>query len=120
MTLVLDPSKAPVENAENRYKQVSKLKRAHEAIVPLLEAATKEPRYIQELLNSLEQLAEWKEQADYHALLEIQASLCLPYFTNAKARRLCAAINGHKSVLRSKETSIGAILYCLIIVHLTF
>jgi predicted ribosome quality control (RQC) complex YloA/Tae2 family protein len=47
VTLPLDPTKTPMEQAEALYKRARKLRRAVDAVQPLLEAAEQEAEYLE-------------------------------------------------------------------------
>jgi predicted ribosome quality control (RQC) complex YloA/Tae2 family protein len=67
----LDPLQSAVQNAQNLYKQHRKLKRAKEAIAPLLEAVQAEIKYLQQVLTLASQL----ETDDLKSLQEIRQEL---------------------------------------------
>ncbi len=59
----LDPTLTPVENAQRYFKEYRRLKDAAERVPPLLEAATAELDYAEQLLNDLD-LAENRAELD--------------------------------------------------------
>lgn len=58
--------------AEALYKRARKLRRAVDAVQPLLEAAQQETLYLEEVESSLSTLARYSEPEDYRALQEVQ------------------------------------------------
>lgn len=58
--------------AEALYKRARKLRRAVDAVQPLLEAAQQETSYLEEVESSLSTLARYSEPEDYRALQEVQ------------------------------------------------
>lgn len=69
----LDPRQSAVQNAQNLYKQHRKLKRAKEAIAPLLEAVQAEINYLKQVLTLAAQL----ESDDLKSLQEIRQELAV-------------------------------------------
>ena len=58
--------------SEGLYKRARKLRRAVQAVQPLLEAARLEVQYLEEIESSLEGLGQYKEEADLRALHEVR------------------------------------------------
>ncbi|GFR44448.1 hypothetical protein Agub_g5659, partial [Astrephomene gubernaculifera] len=76
LTLQLDPTKPPVATAEALYRKARKLKRAVDAVQPLLEEAQGEVSYLEEIEVGLAGLKRWSgDAADMTALREIQDEL---------------------------------------------
>ena len=74
ISIALDPTKTPVEVAEGMYKRARKLRRAVDALTPLLAAAEGEVEYLEQLEGDLGGLAGYQEQEDLTALREVQVS----------------------------------------------
>jgi len=75
ITISLDLEKNAVQNAQSLYKRHQKLKRAREAIVPLLEAVTQEIQYLEQVEASLNELTQYQTETDLDALQEIRDEL---------------------------------------------
>ena len=73
--LKLNPEKNAVQNAQFFYKQHQKLKRAKDAIIPLLKDVTTEINYLQQVENSLTQLTNYDNPQDLQTLWEIKEEL---------------------------------------------
>lgn len=74
----LNPEKNPAQNAQAVYKQSQKLKRAKDAVVPLLAEVDAEINYLSQVQTSLNQLQNQKQTGsteDLQALAEIKAEL---------------------------------------------
>ncbi len=71
----LNPEKNAVQNAQFLYKNHQKLKRAQDAVVPLLQAVELEINYLQQIKTSLSQLANYNNPEDLEALVEIRDEL---------------------------------------------
>ncbi|PNW73302.1 hypothetical protein CHLRE_14g627150v5 [Chlamydomonas reinhardtii] len=76
LTLPLDPLQPPVATAEGLYKKARKLRRAVDAVGPLLAAAEEEVAYLEEVEVGLAGLKQWSgDAADMAALREVQDEL---------------------------------------------
>lgn len=75
LTLPLQPDKNAIQNAQAWYKQHQKLKRAREAVVPLLATVEKEIAYLRQVQDSIEQLEKYQEPGDLETLQEIREEL---------------------------------------------
>ncbi len=71
----LNPEKNAVQNAQFLYKNHQKLKRAQDAVVPLLQAVEAEINYLQQIKTSLIQIANYNNPEDLEALAEIRDEL---------------------------------------------
>jgi predicted ribosome quality control (RQC) complex YloA/Tae2 family protein len=71
---VPDKDTTPVAAAEALYKKARKLRRATDALAPLLEAAQGEVEYLEQLESDVAQLAAFEGMADLRALREVQVS----------------------------------------------
>ncbi len=70
----LAPDKNAIQNAQALYKQHQKLKRAKDAVKPLLEEVQQEINYLQQINTNLTQL-ESTEVEDFDSLVEIKTEL---------------------------------------------
>ncbi|MEM6450563.1 MAG: NFACT RNA binding domain-containing protein [Cyanobacteria bacterium P01_D01_bin.105] len=70
VTLSLNPEKNAVQNAQIRYKQHQKLKRARLAVMPLLTDVQTEINYLEQVEESLMQMPTYQEEADLRSLEE--------------------------------------------------
>ncbi len=71
----LNPEKNAVQNAQYLYKNHQKLKRAKDAVRPLLEAVIAEINYLQQVQTNLEQLESYHQKEDLQTLEEIREEL---------------------------------------------
>jgi predicted ribosome quality control (RQC) complex YloA/Tae2 family protein len=74
VSIELNPEYNAVTNAQSLYKQHQKLKRAKDAVIPLLEAVEAEINYLQQVKTALTQLDSGDEEA-LSALIEIREEL---------------------------------------------
>lgn len=75
VTIPLNPEKNAVQNAQAYYKRHQKLKRARQAVEPLLSETEKEIQYLQQVEAALQQLEGYQQAADLQTLKEIQEEL---------------------------------------------
>lgn len=73
--LTLNPEKNAVQNAQSFYKQHQKLKRAKNAVEPLLNEVVIEINYLQQVEQSLQQLNDYQNEQDLQTLTEIKEEL---------------------------------------------
>jgi predicted ribosome quality control (RQC) complex YloA/Tae2 family protein len=73
--IALHPEKNAVQNAQSLYKQHQKLKRAQDAVTPLLAEVTSEIHYLEQVEAALSELEEYRTQDDLQALAEIREEL---------------------------------------------
>ncbi len=71
----LNPEKNAVQNAQAYYKRHQKLKRARQAVEPLLRETNREIQYLQQVEAALKQLQGYKTEEDLQTLKEIQEEL---------------------------------------------
>ena len=71
----LNPEKNAVQNDQFLYKNHQKLKRAQDAVVPLLQEVEAEINYLQQIKTSLIQIANYNNPEDLEALAEIRDEL---------------------------------------------
>ncbi|NBD32585.1 MAG: DUF814 domain-containing protein [Cyanobacteria bacterium] len=71
----LNPEKNAVQNAQAYYKRHQKLKRARQAVEPLLAETDQEIQYLQQVEAALKQLEGYRKTADLQTLKEIQEEL---------------------------------------------
>ncbi len=75
LKILLNPEKNGVQNAQNLYKKHQKLKRAVNAISPLLAEVEIEIKYLEQIENNLQQLDNYQNQEDLQTLAEIKEEL---------------------------------------------
>lgn len=73
-TVPLNPEKNPAQNAQAYYKKHQKLKRAKDAVIPLLEEVESELSYLQQVQTALAQL-DYLNPQDLETLSEIKEEL---------------------------------------------
>ena len=81
LSIELDPSLSPVENARAYFREYKKAKRAAEEIPALLERAELEMRYLDQLEADLDLAANWPE------IEEVKAALAEAGFVRGERRR---------------------------------
>lgn len=75
LTIPLNPEKNAVQNAQALYKRHQKLKRARQAVLPLLQAVQTEIHYLEQVEAALVQTADYRQPDDLWALEEIRDEL---------------------------------------------
>jgi len=75
LKIKLNPEKNPVQNAQAYYKTHQKLKRAKNAVIPLLTEVETEISYLQQVKTALSQLANYHNPQDLETLSEIKDEL---------------------------------------------
>ncbi len=75
VTIPLNPEKNAIQNAQKYYKLHGKLKRARQAVEPLLQETTQEINYLQQVQAAIEQLEGYHKPEDLQTLKEIQEEL---------------------------------------------
>ena len=87
----LNPEKNAAQNAQAVYKQSQKLKRAKDAVVPLLEDVNAEINYLSQVQTSLNQLQNQKQSGsteDLQALEEIKEELIQQGYIEAERQEI--------------------------------
>lgn len=90
----LNPEKNAVQNAQALYKNHQKLKRAKEAVIPLLQEIETEINYLQQVQTALTQLNYYYNPEDLETLAEIKEELIEQ-----------AYLNTDRSVTKNQDTS---------------
>ncbi len=75
LKIKLNPEKNPVQNAQSYYKVHQKLKRAKNAVIPLLTEVETEISYLQQVKTALNQLDNYQNPQDLETLSEIKDEL---------------------------------------------
>jgi len=75
ITIPLDPDKTAIQQAQKLYKQHQKLRRAKDAVAPLLAEVRQELAYLQQVDAALEQLDRFRHPDDLTALADIRGEL---------------------------------------------
>lgn len=75
ITVKIDPDKTAIQQAQRLYKQHQKLKRAKDAVMPLLAEVQAELTYLEQVESALSQLPSYDEPADLEALSDIRDEL---------------------------------------------
>lgn len=97
-TLPLNPEKNAVQNAQALYKQHQKLKRARQAVMPLLAAVNGEIVYLEQVEDSLLQVPSYEVEADLRSLEEIRNELVAQgYLNDPEGRYQPGQASGKKS-----------------------
>lgn len=91
VTIPLNPEKNAVQNAQGYYKRHGKLKRARQAVEPLLKETTQEINYLQQVQAAIEQLEGYHQPEDLQILKEIQEELIEQSYIKPQRERPHAA-----------------------------
>lgn len=83
----LNPEKNAVQNAQSLYKQHQKLKRARDAVEPLLQEVLGEIRYLEQVEDSLTRLEQYRTPEDLQTLEEIREELVEQRYLETKQQR---------------------------------
>ncbi|HEY9763882.1 MAG TPA: NFACT RNA binding domain-containing protein [Trichocoleus sp.] len=83
VTISLEPEKNAVQNAQALYKKHQKLKRARDAVAPLIAEVHSEIAYLEQVEAALSQLAQYESEADLDAIAEIRDELIQQGYLNA-------------------------------------
>ncbi|MBE9113537.1 NFACT family protein, partial [Nodosilinea sp. LEGE 07298] len=75
VSLAIDPDKTAIQQAQRLYKQHQKLKRAKDAVAPLLAEVQAELAYLEQVEAALSQIPTYDELADLEALIDIRNEL---------------------------------------------
>jgi len=87
VTIPLNPEKNAVQNAQALYKRHQKLKRARNAVEPLLKEVQAEIQYLEQVEASLTQLDAYKAPEDLQTLQEIREELIQQGYLDAPEQR---------------------------------
>jgi predicted ribosome quality control (RQC) complex YloA/Tae2 family protein len=89
----LQPEKNAIQNAQNLYRQHQKLKRARQAVEPLLAAVDGEIAYLNQVASSLEQIDSYRDLKDLETIQEIKEELIAQkYLETSEPKAVKAAI----------------------------
>lgn len=83
VTIPLNPEKNAVQNAQALYKRHQKLKRARNAVEPLLQEVQAEIQYLEQVEAALTQLDTYKTPDDLQTLQEIREELIQQQYLDA-------------------------------------
>jgi len=87
VTISLNPEKNAVQNAQALYKRHQKLKRARNAVEPLLKDVQEEIQYLEQVEASLNQLDTYATPKDLQTLQEIREELIGQRYLDAPEQR---------------------------------
>lgn len=87
ITIPLNPEKNAVQNAQALYKRHQKLKRARNAVEPLLKDVQEEIHYLEQVEASLTQLDHYNTPEDLQTLQEIREELIQQGYLDAPEQR---------------------------------
>jgi predicted ribosome quality control (RQC) complex YloA/Tae2 family protein len=87
VTIALNPEKNAVQNAQALYKRHQKLKRARNAVEPLLQDVQEEIQYLEQVEASLTQLDTYNTPEDLQTLQEIREELIQQGYLDAPEQR---------------------------------
>jgi len=87
LTIPLNPEKNAVQNAQALYKRHQKLKRARNAVEPLLKEVQEEIQYLEQVEASLRMLDTYNAPEDLQTLQEIREELIQQRYLDAPEQR---------------------------------
>lgn len=87
LTIPLNPEKNAVQNAQALYKRHQKLKRARNAVEPLLKEVQEEIRYLEQVEASLRMLDTYNAPEDLQTLQEIREEVIQQRYLDAPEQR---------------------------------
>jgi predicted ribosome quality control (RQC) complex YloA/Tae2 family protein len=87
VTIPLNPEKNAVQNAQALYKRHQKLKRARNAVEPLLKEVQEEIQYLEQVEASLTQLDTYNTSEDLQTLQEIREELIQQKYLDSPEQR---------------------------------
>jgi predicted ribosome quality control (RQC) complex YloA/Tae2 family protein len=96
VTISLNPEKNAVQNAQALYKRHQKLKRARNAVEPLLKEVQEEIQYLEQVEASLTQLDSYNAPEDLQTLQEIREELIGQRYLDAPEQRSRDVSDGSK------------------------
>jgi len=88
INIPLNPEKNGLQNAQFLYKQHQKLKRAKNAVEPLLQEVVAEIGYLEQVEESLDRLESYTHPEDLQTLEEIREELIQQNYLEASQQRL--------------------------------
>ena len=108
VVLKLEPLLSPVSYAEGIFKKARKLRRAIDAIQPLMETVESEMQYLDEVASSLEGLKTFRDDPnDYQALEEVKEELISQNILGPEPDATLAAKGASKGKKGSKSVPGG-------------
>jgi predicted ribosome quality control (RQC) complex YloA/Tae2 family protein len=87
VTISLNPEKNAVQNAQSLYKRHQKLKRARNAVEPLLKEVQEEIQYLEQVEAALTQIDRYSTSEDLQTLQEIREELISQKYLETPAQR---------------------------------
>ena len=93
LPLALNPEKNAVQNAQALYKRHQKLKRARNAVEPLLQEVNEEIQYLEQVEAALTGLDTYKTPEDLQTLQEIREELIGQKYLDVPQRSLVADVS---------------------------
>lgn len=87
ISISLEPEKNAIQNAQSLYRRHQKLKRARNAVEPLLAEVTTEMQYLEQVATTLNQLDSYQVPEDLQALEEIRDELMQQGYLDASEQR---------------------------------
>jgi predicted ribosome quality control (RQC) complex YloA/Tae2 family protein len=93
VTIPLNPEKNAVQNAQALYKRHQKLKRARNAVEPLLNEVQEEIQYLEQVEASLAQLDRYNTSDDLQTLQEIREELIQQRYLDTSEQRNRAIVD---------------------------
>lgn len=111
ITISLNPEKNAVQNAQALYKQHQKLRRAQDAIVPLLTAVNTDIQYLEQVEAALMQLETYHNNQDLVALEEIRDELIQQGYLEDSSHTHRRSTSGSEATFYHYRTPSGFDLY---------
>ena len=91
VTILLNPEKNAVQNAQTLYKRHQKLKRSRNALEPLLREVQEEIDYLEQVEVAIAQVEQYRDRDDLASLVEVRDELIQQGYLTDPDRRYRSA-----------------------------
>nr|WP_199305913.1 NFACT RNA binding domain-containing protein [Pseudanabaena sp. FACHB-2040] len=105
VSIPLDPEKNAVQNAQALYKKHQKLKRARDAVEPLIAEVRSEIAYLEQVEAALTQIPQYEKAVDLDAIADIREELIQQGYLEAPDYRPAARQTDDSSFYRVRTPS---------------
>jgi predicted ribosome quality control (RQC) complex YloA/Tae2 family protein len=107
VAIALDPEKNAVQNAQALYKRHQKLKRARQAVEPLLAEVQNEIQYLEQVEDALMQVQSYQQPEDLWMLEEVRDELVQQGYLNDPNQRGSSKENNSRTNFHRFESPSG-------------
>lgn len=101
----LNPDKNAIQNAQKLYKQHGKLKRARDAVMPLLAEVRAEIAYLEQIEAALAQITHYEKPVDLDAIADIREELIQQGYLEAPDHRAAPRHSDESQFYRTQTPS---------------